>query len=396
MPSRVYLDHAATSVLRPEVREVLGDLLGRTTGNPSSLHGTGRAARRVVEQAREQVADAVGASATEVVFTSGGTEADNLAVTGIATARRAADQRRRRVLVSAVEHHAVLDTAHALARGRGFEVVELPVNPRGRVRLSALEAELDDTVALVSVMAANNEVGTIQPLADVVARCEAVGVPVHTDAVQALGVLDLNFAGSGLAAMSVTGHKAGGPVGTGALVLRHDVAAAPVLHGGGQQRAIRSGTLDAVGAAAFAAAVGVAVAERVEHGDRLAALRERLVAGLATAVPQARVAGAAPAGGLPGIAWLRFPGADADAVLFALDVAGIDVSTGSACSAGVARGSHVLAAMGVGGPETPDGIRVSLGWSSTLADVDALLAALPDAVAMGRAAAAASERVAVG
>lgn len=394
MPDRVYLDHAATSVLRPEVRAVVVDLLGRVAGNPSSLHGTGRAARRVLEESREQIADAVGAAATEIVLTSGGTEADNLAVTGIARARRAADPRRRRVLVSAVEHHAVLDTAHALARDGAFEVVELGVDRTGRLDPAALETALADPagVALVSVMAANNEVGTVQPLAAVTARCAQAGVPVHADAVQALGVLELDFARSGLAAMTVTGHKAGGPVGTGALVLRHETGAHPVMFGGGQQRGIRSGTLDAVGAGGFAGAAQLAVAHRVDHVRHLTGLRHRLVAGLDTAVPGAHVEGARAAGTLPGIAWLTLPGTDADAVQFALDSAGIDVSTGSACSAGVARGSHVLAAMGHRGSPA-DGIRVSLGWSSTAADVDALLAALPDAVAMGRAAADADRLV---
>ncbi len=401
MPTRVYLDHAATSVLRPAVRDVVADLLDRTAGNPSSLHGTGRGARRVVEEAREQVADAVGSAATEVVLTSGGTEADNLAVKGIAFARRAADSRRRRVLVSAVEHHAVLDAAHWLATDGAFEVVELSVDATGRLDPAALAEAIAAepySVALVSVMAANNEVGTLQPLADVVAICDAAGIPVHADAVQALGVLPLDFAASGLAAMSLTGHKAGGPVGAGALVLRHDVAAVPVLHGGGQQRDVRSGTLDAVGAGGFAAAAALAAAARTEHVARLTGLRARLVAGARAAVPDLCVEGATdPAGGLPGLAWLRFPGADADAVLFALDEAGIDVSTGSACSAGVARGSHVLAAMGrgpLGEVPVPDGIRVSMGWPTTAADVDALVAALPDAVALGRAAADADRALA--
>lgn len=401
MPTRVYLDHAATSVLRPEVRDVVAELLDRTAGNPSSPHGTGRGARRTVEEAREQIADAVGAAATEVVLTAGGTEADNLAVKGIAFARRAADSRRRRVLVSAVEHHAVLDAAHWLTADGAFEVVELAVDATGRLDLGCLAAAIaadPDGVALVSVMAANNEVGTLQPLAEVVVACDPLGIPVHADAVQALGVLPLDFAASGLAAMSLTGHKAGGPVGAGALVLRHDVGAVPVLHGGGQQRDIRSGTLDAVGAGGFAAAAALASAARPEHVARLTGLRARLVAGARAAVPDLGVEGASdPAGGLPGLAWLRFPGADADAVLFALDESGIDVSTGSACSTGVARGSHVLAAMGRGpAGEFPvaDGIRVSMGWPTTAADVDALVAALPDAVAMGRAAADADRAVA--
>ncbi len=396
MSSRVYLDHAATSVLRPQVREVVTGLLEHAAGNPSSLHGTGRAARRVVEQAREDVADAVGAGATEVVFTAGGTEADNLAVKGIALARRAADPRRRRLLVSAVEHHAVLDPAHWLAGDGSFEVVELPVDATGRLRVDALAAAVASdpaSVALVSVMAANNEVGTFQPLAEAVAVCDGHGIPVHADAVQALGVLALDFAASGLAAMSLTGHKAGGPVGAGALVLRHDVEVVAVLHGGGQQRDLRSGTLDAVGAGGFAAAATIAVTDREAHVAHLAGLRARLVAGVLAAVPDAVPVGPAdPAGGLPGLAWLAFPGADAEAVLFALDERGLDVSAGSACSAGIARVSHVLTAMGRPADEVPDGIRVSLGWPSTAADVDALLAGLPAAVATGRAVAEA-ERV---
>ncbi|MEN1975307.1 cysteine desulfurase family protein [Cellulomonas sp. P4] len=384
-----YLDHAATTPVLPEAAAVLVEHLSRT-GNPSSLHAAGRAARRVVEESRERLAAALGARPSEVLLTGGGTEADNLAVKGVFWARTAQDPARRRVLVSAVEHHAVLDPAFWLAEHAGAEIVLLPVDDEGRVRLDVLRddlAEHGDATALVSVMWANNEVGTLQPLADVVALAHAHGVPVHADAVQAVGQVPVDFAASGLDALTVSGHKVGGPVGVGALLARRDLGLVPVLHGGGQERGVRSGSLDVPAIAAFAVAVERAVAARPETAARLGALRDALVAGVREAVPGAVLRGPVDAAGrLPANAHFTFPGCEGDSLLYLLDSAGVECSTGSACQAGVPQPSHVLLAMGLEEGDARGALRFSLGWPSTRADVDALLAALPGAVERAQAA----------
>ena len=392
-----YLDHAATTPMHPLAIEALAQQLGRV-GNASSLHDAGRAARRVVEESRELIATRLGARPTEVVFTGGGTESDNLAVKGLFWARSAADPRRRRVLVSAVEHHAVLDSAAWLAERQGAEAVLLPVDGVGRLDLAALAAELaahGDEVALVSVMWANNEVGTVQPLAEVVALAHRYGIPVHADAVQAVGQLGVDFAASGLDAMTVTGHKVGGPVGVGALLMRRDLAVTPVLHGGGQERGVRSGTLPAALIRSFAVAVDAAVIGRSGQAARVGALRDALVAGVLALVPDAVVRGPqvpdAPlpdaAARLPGNLSITFPGCDTDSLLYLLDSRGVQCSAGSACHAGVTQTSHVLLAMGVTEPEATGTLRYSLGRTSTQADVDAVLRVLPDVVQRARAAA---------
>lgn len=387
---RVYFDHAATTPLRPAVlTELLGALGG--VGNPSSTHGSGRARRATLEDARERLAAALGADPVEVVFTSGATEADNLAVAGIALARRTADPRRRLVVCSAVEHPAVRDCARSLAADGVFEMVEIGVDAEGRLRpveLADLLAADPAAVAVVSVMAANNEIGTVQPIAEVVTMTAVHGIPVHSDAAQATGALPLDFRRSGLAAMSVTGHKVGGPVGAGALLLRRDVAVAARTFGGGQERDLRSGTLDAAGAVGLAAAVEAAVAERAVTAARVAALRDDLVTGILDRVDGASLVGAgAGPERLPGNAYLAFAGADVQALLFALDRRGIDASSGSACHSGVTRSSHVLAAVRAGaldddGPA--DGVRFSLGHSSTAAEVAAVLAVVAECVALAR------------
>lgn len=393
-----YLDHAATTPMRPAALAAFVALAGEGVGNPSSVHTPGRAARRAVEEAREQVAARLGAHPTEVVLTGGGTEADNLAVLGLYRARRAADPARRRVVVSAVEHHAVLDAAAWLARHEGAELVLLPVDAAGRVDPDALAADLAahaGETALVSVMWANNEVGTVQPVAEVAHVARAHGVPVHSDAVQAVGVLDVDLAAAGLDALTVSAHKVGGPVGVGALLLRRDVEVAPLVHGGGQERGLRSGTVPAALAAAFAAAVEEAVRDRAAEAARVAALREALVAGLLREVPDAVVRGPWPpaegAAGpdrLPGNAHVTVPGCDSEALLFLLDSAGVAASAGSACQAGVQQVSHVLTAMGVPDAEARGALRLTLGHTSTRADVDAVLAVVADVVARARAAAA--------
>ncbi len=360
------------------------------TGNASALHGAGRRARRVVEESRESLAAALGARPGEIVFTSGGTEADNLAVKGLYWSRRAADPRRVRVLSSPVEHHAVLDAVRWLADHEGAAVEWLPVDPYGRVHPDALREALardPDGTALVTVMWANNEIGTVQPVAELAAVAAEYGVPLHSDAVQAVGQLDVGFAASGAAALSVSGHKVGGPYGIGALLLGRDVTPMPVLHGGGQERDVRSGTLDVPAIAAFAAAAGAAVAGRDAFARRVGALRDDLVAAVTAAVPDAVLGGDPdPAGRLPANAHFAFPGCEGDALLLLLDAQGIECSTGSACTAGVAQPSHVLLATGAG-PELARGtLRFSLGHTTTADDVAAVARAIGPVVERARAA----------
>ncbi len=384
-----YLDHAATTPVLPEVLAAYVAAAGRA-GNASSLHASGRAARRQVEESRERVALALDARPSEVVFTSGGTESDNLAVKGIAWARRAADPARDVILAGAAEHHAVLDSAHFMAERQGATLVTLEVDGLGRTgpdQLAAALAEYGERAALVSVMWANNEVGTLQPVPELVKVAAGYGVPLHTDAVQALGVRPVGFAQSGAAAMTVSGHKIGGPVGVGALLVRTDVACTPVLHGGGQEREVRSGTLDVAGIVAFATAVELAVGRRTERAAWLTALRDDLIARVRAAVPDAVLNGD-PVDRLPGNAHFSFPGCEGDALLMLLDAAGVECSTGSACSAGVAQPSHVLLAMGSDADLARSSLRFSLGHSSTVGDVDALIDVLPAAVERARKATA--------
>jgi len=380
-----YLDHAATTPMLPEVIETMTAAMSRL-GNPSSLHTSGRQARRLVEESRELVAEVLGARPSEVIFTSGGTEADNLAVKGIYLARRAADPRRRKVLISAVEHHAVLDSARWLVEHEQAELVLLPVDGYGRVlpeTLAAAIAEDPAAVALVSVMWANNEVGTIQPIGQLVALATEHGIPFHSDAVQAAGILPVSFAGSGLAAMTVTGHKLGGAYGTGALLLSRDTGCQPVLHGGGQEREVRSGTLNTPGVLGFATALRLAVERRAELAGELIRLRTALIDGIQAEVPDALLNGD-PVERLPGNAHLSFPGCEGDSLLMLLDAKGIECSTGSACSAGVAEPSHVLLAMGADEARARGSLRLTLGHSSTDADVQAVLAAIGPVVERAR------------
>ncbi|WP_110181805.1 cysteine desulfurase family protein [Nocardioides solisilvae] len=385
--SPVYLDHAATTPMLPEAVEAMVRQQG-VPGNASSLHGSGRQARRVVEEGRERIAHALGCRPGEVVFTSGGTESDNLALKGIAWARRARDPRRTRVLVTAVEHHAVLDPAHWLADADGFEVELLAVDARGRLDLDAYRASVErdpGSVALVSVMWANNEVGTVQPVREVVDVAAAHGIPVHSDAVQAVGALPVDFAASGLDAMTFTGHKLGGPLGVGGLVVRREVEVGALLHGGGQERDMRSGTLNPPGIAGLDAAVAIAVEGQAGHADRVGALRDELVRRVLEVVPDAHLHGD-PVDRLPGNAHLGFPGCEGDSLLMLLDAQGIECSTGSACSAGVPQPSHVLLAMGCDPDQARHSLRFSLGRTSVPSDVDAVVAAIGPAVERARAA----------
>jgi cysteine desulfurase len=395
----VYLDHAATTPMHPAAIEAMAAVLG-TVGNASSLHTSGRAARRRIEESRELIAAKLGARPSEVIFTAGGTESDNLAVKGIYWARRAADPRRRRIVTSAVEHHAVLDSVNWLAEHEGAEVTWLPTAADGSVSVTALREALTrhDDVALVSVMWANNEVGTVLPVAELAAVAAEFGVPMHSDAVQAVGQLPVDFAASGLSAMSVTAHKFGGPPAVGALLLRRDIACVPLSHGGGQERDIRSGTPDVAGAVGMAAAARIAVEGLEPNAARVRALRDRLVEGVLAGIDDVSLNGArdpSPASGrypqrLPGNAHFTFRGCEGDALLMLLDANGIECSTGSACTAGVAQPSHVLTAMGADPASARGSLRLSLGHTSVDADVDAVLRVLPGAVDRARRAALAA------
>ncbi|MFC5906741.1 cysteine desulfurase family protein [Streptacidiphilus monticola] len=390
-----YLDHAATTPMLPEAVRAMTEQLG-STGNASALHGSGRRARRVVEESREAVAAALGARPSEIVLTGGGTESDNLAVKGLYWARRDADPARRRILCSPVEHHAVLDAVHWLADHEGAQVDWLPVDSVGRVHPEALREALaadPDSAALVSVMWANNEVGTVQPIRELAAVAQEFGVPMHADAVQAFGQLPLSFADSGLDALSVTGHKVGGPYGIGALVLARSAAPTPLLHGGGQERDVRSGTLDVPAAAGFAAAAQLAAERQPRFAREVGELRDRLVAAVREAVPDAILNGDPdPAGRLPANAHFSFPGCEGDALLMLLDARGIECSTGSACSAGVPQPSHVLLAMGVEPDLARASLRFSLGHTSSAADVQALADAIAPVVDRAKLAGLSSRR----
>ncbi|MFF8944813.1 cysteine desulfurase family protein [Streptomyces sp. NPDC014864] len=382
-----YLDHAATTPMLPEAAEALTAALG-VTGNASSLHASGRRARRTVEESREALAEALGARPSEVVFTSGGTEADNLAVKGLYWSRRAADPRRTRVLASPVEHHAVLDAVHWLGEHEGATVEYLPVDSYGRVHPEALrEAIARDPgdVALATVMWANNEIGTVLPMRELADVAGEFSVPLHSDAVQAFGQVPVGFGASGLAAMTVSGHKVGGPYGIGALLLGREHTPVPVLHGGGQERHVRSGTLDVPAIASFAVAGRLAAERREWFAREIGALRDALITAVRTAVPDA-ILGGDPVDRLPANAHFTFPGCEGDSLLLLLDAQGIECSTGSACTAGVAQPSHVLLATGTDPDLARGTLRFSLGHTSTQADVEAVAKAIGPAVERARAA----------
>jgi cysteine desulfurase len=413
----VYLDYAATTPMRPEAIAAMTEELAQL-GNPSSLHAAGRRARRVVEESREEIAAVFGARPSEVIFTSGGTEADNLAIKGLYWAAQptgpptylpagppAHPPTRRRVLTTSIEHHAVLDPVRWLELAQGAEVTWLGVDQTGLVHSDELRAAISPDTALVSVMWANNEVGTIQPVAELAAVAREHGIPFHTDAVQAAAQLPVDFAASGVSAMTVSAHKLGGPVGAGALILARDVQPVPVLHGGGQERDIRSGTLDAPAIRAFAVAAACCARSLDTEAVRLTALRDDLIRQVQAAVPDAVLNGAPVGAGrlpgpdglpvglpgpgrLPGNAHFSFPGCEGDALLMLLDAQGIACSTGSACTAGIAEPSHVLLAMDADESRARGSLRFSLGYASTSADVAALATALPAAVTRAKRAGA--------
>ena len=353
-------------------------------GNPASIHSQGQNAKRMLEEARESVAASVGSDPIEVVFTGGGTESVNLAIKGLWWARSP----RRRILVPGGEHHATMDTVEWLERHEGAEVQWIALDELGRIDLDALRLAIEsdpDSVALVTLLAANNEVGTIQPIEEVARLAAAHGIPVHVDAISAYGHIPIDFAAlssQGVSALSISAHKIGGPVGIGALVLSRTATVVPLIHGGGQQRQVRSGTQDVAAAVSFAVAASAAIEAMPTETVRLAALRDRLVDGVLTAVPAAVLNGDPDsAGRIASNAHFTFTGCEGDSLLFLLDASGVAVSTGSACQAGIPEPSHVLRAMGRTEIEARGALRITLGRTSTDADVDAFLAALPAAYA---------------
>lgn len=377
----VYLDHAATTPVLPAAISAYADAM-QVVGNPASVHSQGQNAKRMLEEARETVARSVNSDPIEVVFTGSGTEAINLGIKGLFWARAP----RRRILVPGGEHHATLDTVEWLAQHENATVEWIALDAMGRVDLASLDAAIQKNpldIALVSMIMANNEVGTVQPVAEVAALAATYGIPVHVDAVAAFGYIPVNFralAAAGVSAVSLSAHKIGGPVGIGALVLGRAITVEPLLHGGGQQRKVRSGTQDVAAAVSFAVAAAALQqrgADAIET-TRLTALRKRVIDGVLRVAPTAVVNGD-PEDRLPGNAHFSFAGCEGDSLLFLLDVAGVSVSTGSACQAGVPEPSHVLRAMGRSEVESRGALRITLGHTSTEADVDALLAALPAA-----------------
>lgn len=391
-----YLDHAATTPMFPVALEAMTGQLA-VVGNASSLHRPGRAARRAVEESRETIARAIGARPSEIIFTSGGTESDNIAIKGTFWARRDADPRRTRLLVGATEHHAVLDCVDFLVEHEGAEVTWLECTRDGFVTPEVVRAAIEsdpDSVALVTVMWANNEVGTVQDVAEIARVAHAHGIPVHTDAVQAVGHLPVDFAASGVDLMSITAHKLGGPMGVGALVAKRGAKLVPLSHGGGQERQIRSGTLDTAAIVGFAAAVVEAVSRLEAEAERLTALRDELIERAMLLEPDLRACGYWEPGDhtrrLPGNAHLLLPGCEGDSLLYLLDAAGVACSTGSACQAGLPQPSHVLLAMGVREEDARGALRLTLGHTSTRADVEAFLEALPGAIERARRARAAA------
>jgi len=380
----VYLDNAATTPVREEVLEAMLPYLGKDAfGNPSSAHRFGRAARAGLEEAKRTIAEALGgAEPSQVIFTSGGTEADNLAVIGCALAARDHGGPCR-VAVSAIEHKAVLAAAHALTRLGGEEIV-LPVNASGTVEEDTLTAALTRGVAVVSVMWVNNEVGTIQPVARLAARCRAAGVPFHTDAVQAFGKISVSLRDVDCTFLTISGHKIGAPKGIGALVVRDRHAVEAIIHGGGQQFGIRPGTENVPGIVGLGKAVELAAAEQAEFARRVAALRDELERRLLATVPDA-VINAWQAPRAPHLSNVAIPGTDSEALLMHFDLAGIACSSGSACSTGAVEPSHVLTAMGVPRELGVAALRFSFGKDNVVEDVEAVVAAAPKIVDKVRA-----------
>jgi cysteine desulfurase len=377
--SSIYLDHAATTPMLDCAIDAMTTQLSKL-GNPSSLHTQGRAARKDIEDAREVIAREVGSLASEIIFTGSGTEANNIALKGLFWKRRA--EGRNLILISAIEHHAILDPAHWLATHEKAEVIEIPVTAEGVIDLAFVKALLStrgDEVAVIAVMHSNNETGVIQPIAELVSL--ARDIPVHCDAVQSFGKVTLSFSELGLTSLTLSAHKIGGPLGIGALVLKRGVEVPALLHGGGQEREIRSGTLNAPSIVAFA----TAIAAHQYDGALVSQLRDYFISKVQNLLPDSILNGG-KSKRLPGIVNFTFPGTQSDTLLLLMDGANVSCSTGSACSAGVHEASHVLLAMGHTEKTAQSSLRFSLGATTTQADIDFALSVLPDVIARGRAA----------
>jgi cysteine desulfurase len=376
----VYLDHAATSPIRASVLALYVATLSEI-GNPASVHSFGQHSRQILEQAREEIAKAINCDRNEVIFTSGGTESDNLAIKGIYWDVNSKDPSKNVIISAAAEHHAVLDAINWLVDSQSAELYLIPSDDQGVLDIVAFDSYLEQNaarVALISVMWANNEIGVIHPISEITTLAKSYQIPVHSDAIAALGHIPVNFAESGLAAMTITGHKLGGPVGSGALILRRDQKLTPVNHGGGQERNLRSGTPDASSAAALALTITEAVSEQGELAARHKIMTERLIAGVKQ-ISDDVVVSAEKAPRLPNNAHFRFPGCLGDSLLFLLDSDGVSISTGSACTAGVNGPSHVVLSLGASNDEAMGTLRITLGHSTKDQDIEAFLKALPKA-----------------
>jgi cysteine desulfurase len=371
----IYLDHAATTPVRPEVLEAMLPYFGEVYGNASSVHSAGTVPRAALEQARDGIAGVLGCRPGEIVFTAGGTEADNLAILGVARSLRG---RGNHVISSAIEHHAVLHACERLER-EGFRVTYLPVDRMGLIDPAAVEAALTDETVLVSLMLANNEIGTIEPIAEIAPIVRARGIPFHTDAVQAAGMLDLQVDRLGVDLLTISAHKIYGPKGTGALYVRRGTPLEAIVHGGDQERGRRSGTENVPGIVGLAVALMLAEQERAMEAPRLAALRDHLIAGVLERVPGAHLTGH-PVQRLPGHASFYMEGVSGESVLVDLDMAGIACASGSACRAGSTDPSHVLTAIGLSRELARNGLRMTLGRENTEEDIDAVLDVLPHVV----------------
>jgi cysteine desulfurase len=378
---RVYLDHAATTPVDPEVAEAMTRVLRDVPGNPSSIYGEGRAARALVDRAREDVAAAIGADPSEIVFTSGGTEADNLALRGVLTAH---EGERDGLVISSIEHHAVLDTAEDLTHHGHAHVTIVPVDGDGLVDPAAVGRALDGRTALVSIMHANNEIGTIQPIAEIGALCRARGVTFHSDAVQTVGVLAFDVREIPIDLVSINAHKFYGPKGVGALYVRRGTRIATIQTGGGQEKGRRTGTENVAGVVALGVAMRIAAGRRDEDARRLARLRDRVIEGVRQRIPGAVLTGH-PTRRLPNNASFCFPGTQGESLIVALDLEGISASSGSACTSGKTDPSHVLLAIGLDRDVAQGSLRITVGRDTTTGDVDRLLEVLPRVVERLRA-----------
>jgi cysteine desulfurase len=378
-----YLDNAATTAMLPEALEVMYRE-SASVGNASSLHGAGRRARRVVEESREKLAAAVGAKPQEIIFTASGTEANNLAVKGLYWRAGAS---KRAIVSTPIEHHAILDPLEWLEREQSVTLHMAEVDSHGTTKVDSIAqllSEYQKEISFVTVMHSNNEVGALQPVAEIAAISREYEMPIHTDAVQSFGKVPLDFGKLGVSALTISGHKIGGPLGVAALVAKKDLELTPLLHGGGQERDVRSGTLHTPAIAAFATAAELSQQRLQINADRIRSMRERLINGVTVAVDDVRINGGENT--LPGIAHFTFAGAEGDALLLLLDAQGVQCSTGSACSAGIAQPSHVLIAMGMAPKIARSSIRFSIGTTTSEKDIDKAISVISEVVSRARAA----------